>query len=90
MRIFIGNLPYTMSERELRDLLAEHVEIVHFDLKRDARAGRTQGYGWIVVADDDGSAAIEKLNDLVVGGRKLHAEIAISAGRRYGAALPAA
>jgi RNA recognition motif-containing protein len=90
MRIFVGNLPYKMSERELRDSLAEHVEIVHFDLKRDAREGRAQGFGWIVVADDDAPTAIEKLNGLVVGGRKLRAELAISAGRRYGASPPSA
>src|SRR3984957_17366550 len=85
MRIFLGNLPYTMSERELRDVLAEHVEIVHFDMKRDAREGRAQGYGWIVVADEEGAAALEKPKGVRIAGRKLRVEVAISSGRRYGA-----
>lgn len=88
MRFFIGNLPYKMSERELRDGLAEHVEIVHFDLKRDAR-GQPQGFGWIVVADEDGAAAVEKLRGVTIAGRKLRVEPAISSGR-YGADRPAA
>lgn len=88
MRIWVGNLKYGITERELKDVLGEHVPIAHIDFAMDP-AGRSRGFGWITISDADGPAAIEKCNGLVVGGRPLRAEIATSGGRRQGAPPPA-
>jgi RNA recognition motif-containing protein len=83
MRIFVANFRYGISERELRDAIVEHVQVVHIDLKLDPATGESRGFGWITVRDEDGAAAIEKLQGCTVGGRKLRAEVAISGGARF-------
>lgn len=83
MRIWLANFRYGTTERELRDALGEHAPIAHVDFAIEPVTGRSRGFAWITVADEDGPAAIKKWNGFVVGGRTLRAEVATSGGRRY-------
>mgnify|MGYP001041400801 CR=1 FL=1 len=61
-RMYVGNLNYAVTEKELNELFAEFGEVV------EARVitrpdGRSKGFGFVEMAEEDqAAAAIEKLN----------------------------
>lgn len=71
-RIYVGNLPFSTTENDIRDLFSTHGEIVSVNIISDRETGRSRGFGFVEMGDEDGSKAIEALNDTEYNGRKLH------------------
>jgi RNA recognition motif-containing protein len=69
-KIYIGNLPFTASDREVRELFSDfgHVEAV--DLVTDRDTGRPRGFGFVEMSSG-AEEAIEALNLKDRGGRIL-------------------
>lgn len=70
-RIYVGNLPYTATEDEVRELFSPHGEIVSVAMITDRETGRFRGFCFVEMEDDAADAAIAALNDLDMGGRSL-------------------
>ena len=70
-RIYVGNLPYTSTEDEVRELFAQYGEVVSCALPTDRETGRPRGFGFVEMADEDGRKAIEALDGHDFGGRQL-------------------
>lgn len=70
-RIYVGNLPYTSTEDEVRELFAQYGEVVSCALPTDRETGRPRGFGFIEMSDEDGPKAIEGLDGHTFGGRQL-------------------
>ena len=47
MNIYIGNLPYSISEDELRDLFGAHGEVSSANIIMDRDSGRSKGFGFV-------------------------------------------
>ena len=72
MNIYIGNLPYDISEDELRDLFAAHGEVTSANIIMDRDSGRSKGFGFIEMPDKAcGEAAINAINQADVQGRSV-------------------
>ena len=72
MNIYIGNLPYSISEDELRDLFAAHGEVSSTNIIMDRDSGRSKGFGFVEMPDNaSGEAAIEAINQTDVQGRSV-------------------
>jgi len=71
MRIYVGNMPFSMSEADLRDLFAEHGEVVSADIITDRETGRPRGFGFVEMPDDVAQKAIDELNEREIEGRAL-------------------
>jgi RNA recognition motif-containing protein len=72
MKLYVGNLPFTTSESELRDMFAAHGDVTSASLVMDRETGRPRGFGFVEFASDDQArAAIEALNGANLGGRNL-------------------
>lgn len=72
MNIYVGNLSYSMTSDELERLFAEHGQVDSAAVIMDRDTGRSRGFGFVEMPDDDGRKAIEALNDVEHGGRKLN------------------
>lgn len=73
MRIYVGNMPFSMSEQELRTLFEEHGEVKNVDIILDRETGRPRGFGFVEMGDEtQGRKAIETLHDSENGGRRLN------------------
>ncbi|PIQ78627.1 RNA-binding protein [Candidatus Peregrinibacteria bacterium CG11_big_fil_rev_8_21_14_0_20_46_8] len=71
-RLYIGGLPYSTTEDELRALFAEVGSVTSVKIITDKFTGRSRGFGFVEFANDaDGDAAIERFHDSEFGGRKL-------------------
>lgn len=77
MNIFIAGLNYNMSEAELGELFAENGEVVSVKIIMDRETGRSKGYGFVEMADDEaGDKAIAALNEVDMDGKTLSVSVA--------------
>ena len=71
--IFVGNLSYTSTEDEVRQLFDQFGEVSRVTLVTDRETGRARGFGFVEMAnDEEGDKAIEELNGVDLGGRPLN------------------
>ena len=70
MRIYVGNLPYTCTDDELRELFGSHGAVDSVDLITDRETGRPRGFGFVDMGNG-GQEAVEALHNSAFGGRTL-------------------
>jgi RNA recognition motif-containing protein len=72
MNIFIGSLPFSIKETELRSYFEKYGEVTSVKIITDKYSGKSKGFGFIEMPDEDNAKeAIEELNDSEIGGRKV-------------------
>ncbi|RKS98036.1 RNA recognition motif domain-containing protein [Chryseobacterium defluvii] len=72
MNIFVSNINYATKEYELQDLFAEYGEVSSAKIVTDKETGRSRGFGFIEMGDDEGQQAIEALNQREFNGKVLN------------------
>ena len=70
-KIYVGNLPFTATEDDVRELFGQHGNVHSVALINDRETGRPRGFGFIEVDDDALSAMIQNLDGKEMGGRAL-------------------
>lgn len=76
-KLFVGNLPFSATEDQLRDSFGEHGEIVDVKLITDRMTGRSKGFAFVEFAEESAAtAAIEALNGKDNGGRAMVVNVA--------------
>lgn len=77
-KLYFGNLPYSMTEDDLRQMCAEYGEVEECKLIMDFRTGRSKGFAFVKFATEEAaSKAMEALNEQEVQGRKLFVKVAM-------------
>ena len=72
MNIFVGNLPFTASESDLRGIFAEYGEIESVAIITDRDTGRSRGFGFVELSADARSQhAIRDLDGMDLDGRNI-------------------
>jgi RNA recognition motif-containing protein len=72
MRIYVGNLPYTVTDEDLRDVFGEYGELASAEVIKDKFSGQSKGFGFVDMPNNsDADTAIKELNESVFKGRKL-------------------
>jgi len=72
MKLYVGNLSFSTSESQLREMFEAHGEVTSASLVMDRETGRPRGFGFVEFASDEQArAAIEALNGKNLDGRDL-------------------
>ena len=72
MNIYCGNIAYSTSEDDLRDLFGRHGEVTAVRVITDRDTGRSKGFGLVEMSDDDqAKEAIQALDGNDFMGRDL-------------------
>ena len=72
MNIYVGNLPYKITENDLRDLFSAYGEVTSVSMIKDKMTGQSKGFGFVDMPDGaEGNAAIQGLNEQAVQGRNI-------------------
>ena len=89
-RIYVGNLPFSATDAELRELFAQHGTVESVSIITDRDTGRPRGFGFVEMSRADASRAIQNLNGKELGGRPLRVNEAQerSGGNRSGGGAP--
>lgn len=69
-RIYVGNLPFTATEDELRELFNSYGTVREVHLVTDRETGRPRGFGFVEM-EDGADEAIEAIHGSQLGGRTL-------------------
>lgn len=83
-KIYIGNLPYSISEDELRDHFQQYGQIDDIKIIIDFNTGRSKGFGFITYTTSDHCQNALAENGKEFNGRKLKVNVAKEGGTRRG------
>ena len=70
-KIYVGNLAFQTTENELNDLFAQFGEVESVSIITDRDTGRSKGFGFVAMQDDQAEKAISQLNGTEMNGRAL-------------------
>lgn len=71
MNIYVGNLPFSATEDQLREMFEKFGEVQTINLIKDRETGNHRGFGFVEMGNTEADAAIKKLNNSEMGGRTL-------------------
>ncbi len=75
--IYVGNLSFDVSDAQLQEAFGAHGTVNKANVVTDRETGRSRGFGFVEMAnDDEGKAAIEALNGSELGGRTITVNVA--------------
>jgi RNA recognition motif-containing protein len=71
-KIYVGNLPFSSTEEELRSLFAKHGSVDSVSVVMDRETGRPRGFAFVEMSEPSAAAdAIKALDGTQLGGRAL-------------------
>ena len=70
-KIYVGNLPYSATEDEVRGVFGEFGDVQSVNLINDRETGRPRGFGFVEMGDEDADNAIQALDGKDLGGRPM-------------------
>jgi len=72
MNIYVGNLPYSVTDADLREAFSRFGEVSQVNLISDRFTGESKGFGFVEMSSNaHADAAIKALNGTDLKGRKL-------------------
>lgn len=71
INIYVGNLPFNYDSSSLEQLFSSYGAVQSASVISDRETGRSRGFGFVEMSDDDGRKAIEELNGNEIDGRRL-------------------
>ncbi len=76
-KLYVGNMSYSTSEDELRELFGSYGEVSSVNIVLDRITGKSRGFGFVEMSKpEEAQEAIKGLNDQDFGGRKLTIDFA--------------
>lgn len=86
-RLYVGNLPYKVTDEDLRELFGQAGAVASVQVMRDTETGRARGFGFVEMATDEGAKkAVADFHQFMLQGRALVVNEARpkGAGPRFG------
>lgn len=72
MNLYVGNLSWTMSEDDLRNLFEQYGAVSSVKIVKDRETGRSKGFGFVEMENDtEAQNALSSLYDQEIMGRKI-------------------
>ena len=71
MNIYVGNLPFSTTSEDLEALFGEYGAVESAAVINDRETGRSRGFGFVEMSNEDGARAINELDGKDYSGRDL-------------------
>ena len=83
MNIYVGKLPYSVTEDDLRTMFVEYGELEEVKVIKDKFSGQSKGFGFVEMpSNSEADQAIKALNGKLVDGRNIKVNPADPGGKR--------
>lgn len=69
--LYVGNIPWSTNEDKLAQLFSQYGKVLGCRIIIERATGRSRGYGFVEVSDEDAAGIIEKTNGYEIDGRRL-------------------
>ena len=70
-RMYVGNLPYSSSEDDVRELFSQYGDVGDVNVVRDRETGKSRGFGFVEMGQEQAEEAMSNLDGSKFGGRTL-------------------
>jgi RNA recognition motif-containing protein len=70
-RIYVGNLSYQTTENDLNNLFGQVGDVESVNIITDRDTGRSKGFGFVEMGNEDADKAIAQLNGSELNGRSI-------------------
>ena len=70
-KLYVGNLPFSATEEELRDLFQQHGTVESVNVITDRETGRARGFAFVEMDENGANAAMQALDGTDLGGRSI-------------------
>lgn len=88
-RLYVGNLPYTVTDDQLKEAFAPHGEVTSASVVMDRATGRSRGFGFVEMSTaEQATKATEQMNGALFEGRPLTVNEARERAPRTGGPRP--
>jgi RNA recognition motif-containing protein len=71
MKLYVGNMPFSMDESQLRSLFGEFGTVESANIITDRETGRPRGFAFVEMQDADARKAMGEIDEREMDGRKL-------------------
>ena len=72
LKVYVGNLPYSFTDKELTELFSLYGTLSEVVVIRDKYSGRSKGFGFVTFADESSAnKAIAEMDGKEIEGRAL-------------------
>jgi len=72
MKVYVGNLPWSVDDEKLRELFSSYGDIEESTVIKDKFSGRSKGFGFVTFSSDEAAQkAIAEMNNKEIEGRQL-------------------
>jgi RNA recognition motif-containing protein len=83
MNIYVGNLPYSLSEDDLKAAFSQFGEVSSANIIMDRMSGQSKGFGFVEMPENsEADEAIKALNESALNGRNIKVNEARPRGER--------
>jgi RNA recognition motif-containing protein len=83
MNIYVGNLPYSLTEEDLKAAFSQFGEVSSANIIMDRMSGQSKGFGFVEMPDNsEADEAIKALNESALNGRNIKVNQARPRGER--------
>lgn len=69
--LYVGNLPWTTTNEDLAEFFSDEASILGARVITDRLTGRSRGFGFVEVGENDAERVIESMNGKNLGGREI-------------------
>lgn len=69
--LYVGNLPWSATDTALSEAFSEYGSVVSSRIITDRETGRSRGFGFVEVEDDDADKMVAAMNGTDFGGRQI-------------------
>ncbi len=69
--LYVGNLPWNITEEELKSVFADHGGVIDCRIITERETGRSKGYGFVEVTNENLDNLVSTLNGTEISGRKI-------------------
>lgn len=69
--LYVGNLPWSTTDSSLSDTFQAYGHVVSSRIITDKETGRSRGFGFVEVDDDDAEKIVDAMNSTDFGGRQI-------------------
>lgn len=71
-KLFVGNLPWSVSDEKLAEIFSKYSSVVSATVILDKETRRSRGFGFVEFSDDNEAVkAVEEMNQADVDGRQI-------------------
>nr|WP_092068658.1 RNA-binding protein [Dendrosporobacter quercicolus]NSL47179.1 RNA-binding protein [Dendrosporobacter quercicolus DSM 1736]SDL79418.1 RNA recognition motif. (a.k.a. RRM, RBD, or RNP domain) [Dendrosporobacter quercicolus] len=69
--LYVGNLPWSTTDTALTEVFSSHGAVISSRIITDKETGRSRGFGFVEVEDEDADKMVEALHGSEFGGRQI-------------------